>query len=173
MRRALALLLWTTACHDLTDPLPTTARRFTPPSVYARWWSMTQACSGIQGSLDRIVWYLVPGAATLDVAGHRWNGYFEPTYGGGRIVLAGASVMDGPLVRHEMLHALNPAGAHPRALFLARCGGVVACEDECIRDAGPPPAPGSALRRVPAESLAVAVRVDPLQPSASIDQGWF
>src|SRR5687767_13898568 len=50
------------ACSSLVDPdLPVNARQFTPPPVYARWWAMTQACSGLSGDLASVSWYVVPG----------------------------------------------------------------------------------------------------------------
>jgi hypothetical protein len=42
---ALLIMCVLGACNFLAAPLPSNAKVFTPPSVFARWWSMTQACS--------------------------------------------------------------------------------------------------------------------------------
>jgi hypothetical protein len=166
----LALILRLLACA-VTDPLPAMAQRFTPPSVYGRWWSMTESCSTISASFNVVEWFVVPSAQLFPHEGQDVAGYYDPRHH--RIVLAEAGQMDGALVRHEMLHAIIGGRGHPRSQFLGRCGGVVVCPETCIQDAGAPPIPGAALRRVPPESLQVAVQVDPAQPSASRDQGYF
>lgn len=166
----LAAVLRVAAC-TVVDPLPPSAERFSPPSVYGRWWSMTQACSGMMASFGAIEWYIVPSVQLFPHDGQDVAGYYDSRRN--RIVLAQAGQLDGPLVRHEMLHAINGLPGHPRSQFLGRCGGVVVCPATCIADAGAPPVPGSAVRRVPPESLQIAVQVDPAQPTASTNQGYF
>lgn len=51
------------ACRSITDPsLPVAAERFAPPPAYVRWWTITEACSGITRPLgDRLASFRVPG----------------------------------------------------------------------------------------------------------------
>ncbi len=153
-------------------PLPRDAVRFAPPPVYARWWTMTEACSGITRPLASVEFYRVHGAKTIWVpfkgdAG----GYYAPSHN--RIVLAGEYADDGATVRHEMLHALLQMPGHPRAQFLGRCGGVVYCDTACVADAGPRPAPSPAAVPVRPEALEVSAEVIPAVPSLAVDSGLF
>src|SRR5688500_4303804 len=126
------------ACGSLVDPdLPTNAEQFSPPPVYARWWAMPQACSGLSGDLAFVSWHVVPGASTVPLNGQLVDGYWSGA--SNRIVIAEKARLAGGKVRHEMLHALIKARGHPRGKFLADCGGVVACPVPCVSDAGPPP----------------------------------
>jgi hypothetical protein len=152
-------------CERITDPLlPSDAERFAPPPVYAQWWAITEACSGIVRPLEAVEFYRVPHAAVHtpddgDVAGY-WSAASN------RIVLAKSYVDDGRIVRHEMLHALVRGGGHPPAYFQGRCEGVVDCPTVGCRDAGPPPirAPSSAAL-LPVATL--DVRMDLLPNPAS------
>ena len=160
------------ACGSLVDPdLPSNAERFTPPPVYARWWAMTEACSGLSGDLASVSWFMVPGVSTIPLEGKAVEGYWS--LAGNRIVMAGAGRLAGGIVRHEMLHALMKAAGHPRARFLQDCGGVVTCTEVCISDAGPPPAPDPAAIQVGPEGLEVRVDVQPATPSRAVDEGFF
>lgn len=171
-RCSVSFLLAVAACDAATGiPFPSTAVRFTPPSIYREWWALTEACSGREASFAAVSWYVVPGAATIPET--RYNGYFYSA--GNRIVLAGAeeAQSDGELVRHEMLHAIIGKGGHPREMFVVRCGGVVACIDDCLVDGGPaPPAdPGSHV--VPPSAIEVTVSVVPTAPSSATWDGYF
>lgn len=160
------------ACGNLVDPdLPANAERFTPPPVYARWWSMTQSCSGLSGDLSAVTWFMVPGVSTVSLNGKAVEGYWS--LAGNRIVIAGAGRLSGGIVRHEMLHALMKAGGHPRAKFLNDCGGVVYCAEACISDAGPTPSPDPAAIQIGPEPLEVRVDVEPATPSRGVDDGFF
>jgi hypothetical protein len=132
---------------------------------------MTESCSGVNADFSSIRWYVVPDVQLFNFEGQGIAGYFDAKEH--LIVVAAAGQMFGPLVRHEMLHALLGVSGHPRSQFLGRCGGLVVCQSACIRDAGPPPVPGASLRRVAPESLQVKVSVEPVQPSGSIDLGYF
>lgn len=173
MRRQIALpFLCLVACSEATAPaLPPGARALAPPPVYRRWWMMAESCAARTGSFDAVRWYVVAGADSILLEGQGVGGYY--TAAGHRIVLAEGASLSGPLVRHEMLHALLGAGGHPRAEFLGRCGGVVACIEQCLRDAGPAPPADPAASRVSPSALAVGVSVDPAAPSAAQDGGWF
>lgn len=166
-------LLMLSGCRDLVDPpLPDNAELLTPPPVYSTWWSMVEACSGLQGSLSTITWYVVPGAPTIGSDGrNELAGYWSEA--SNRIVLAGAHSLEGGPVRHEMLHALLRVAGHPRSEFLGACEGVVDCQSACIADAGlPPPFDPSALR-VSEDDLELSITVSPTHPSATIDGGFL
>ena len=156
------------AC-SISASLPAGSAPLTPPAVYARWWSMTESCSGRTGALDAIHWYQVLGARTVDSKGEV-GGYWSRN--ANRIVVGGRAVLDGGLVRHEMLHAILREPGHRADEFLGRCGGVVACEEVCARDAGPTVAPANAVA-VTAESLEVRVVLDPAIPRSTVDDGSF
>jgi hypothetical protein len=169
---AVAAVAGLAACGDLVDPdLPANAEQFTPPPVYARWWSMTQSCSGLSGDLSAVTWFMVPGVSTVLLNGKAVEGYWS--LAGNRIVIAGAGRLSGAIVRHEMLHALIKVGGHPRAKFLDDCGGVVYCTEACISDAGPPPSPDPAAVQIGPEPLEVRVDVVPATPSRAVDDGFF
>jgi hypothetical protein len=160
------------ACTSLVDPdLPANGEQFTPPPVYARWWAMTQACSGLSGDLASVSWYVVPGVSAFPLQGQLVDGYWS--FAGNRIVIAETARLDGGKVRHEMLHALIKGRGHPRGKFLADCGGVVACAAGCVSDAGPPPQPDPAAVSMPPDSLEIEVLVDPQLPSPAQHGGFF
>ena len=139
--------------------------------MYRVWWEMTQACSGRTGKLSDIEWYVVPGATSLNVDGGDVAAYWSPDHN--TIVLAGESQMDGGIVRHEMLHSLLYGGGHPRALFLETCGGIVACNDACIDDAGPPPVPPFGTVHVPPDSIELGLEIQPPSPGGATLGGYF
>jgi hypothetical protein len=170
--RVIAVGLFLNGCTRIVDPpLDLTAIEFSPPPVYTRWWKMTEACSGRSGSLAAVTWYQIPGNTSLgpseDLPHANWSA------GSNRIVLAEESVLDGSLVRHEMLHALRQTSGHARSDFLERCGGVVRCSAACIADAGSPPRIDPATVAVTAKELAVAFEIIPTRPSALEDSGVF
>jgi hypothetical protein len=128
-------------------------------------------CSGRSAPLSRVSWYVVPGASTVEIDGERYAGYWSSS--GNAIVLAEAAMLDGPLVRHEMLHSLVEEAGHARGHFLERCGGVVACERRCVAEAEPlPPVPAS-MPRVGPDVLEVDVIVNPAAPSVGSYGGYF
>ncbi|HKP15984.1 MAG TPA: hypothetical protein VJT85_07965, partial [Gemmatimonadaceae bacterium] len=92
-----AVALLVTACTLPSEPrLPPDAVPWTAPARFALWWRMTEACSGRSGDLRSIQWYVVPHAQMIEVAGERYHGYTFASPG--RIVLADAHRLDGPLV---------------------------------------------------------------------------
>lgn len=112
---------------EITAPFPfpfESLRPYSPPiRPYTLWWEIVEECSGRTASLADVSWYtsqpgqsLVVGSDTLDGA------WFK---NGNRIALVRG---DGPIVRHEMLHAILRDGTHPSAIFAGRCGGYVAFE---------------------------------------------
>lgn len=157
------------ACARLTDPpLPSSARALAVPSVYPRWWSMTEACSGLTGALDAVSWYVVPDELGLQ-RDEGTRGYWSMA--SNRIVLVAQDTLDGGGVRHEMLHALIRTGGHPRAQFLERCAGTVDCEAACIADAGPAPATDPQAARVAPDSVAVTTEILLAPPTGSSGDG--
>lgn len=132
-----AVVAATTSCTDLFGPsLPSGAVVLDPlPAEYAGWWSLTERCSGLQGRLSDVRWYLVPEVEALPGQDRAAGQYQSADH---RVVFAEPYVRDGFIVRHEMLHALGAHG-HTRALFRERCGGVVGCGERCRADAGTDP----------------------------------
>jgi hypothetical protein len=143
-------------------PLPPDAELFAPPGVYSTWWNMTQACSGLTGSLGAVTWYktsqVLHDVGTGDVIIGYW------TAGSNRIVMLTSAMLDGGAVRHEMLHSLIGQGGHPRSQFLGKCAGTVDCERGCITDGGPYPPPPESPIHVPGDSIDLTVEVQPTNP---------
>jgi hypothetical protein len=168
-----AAVLGLAACGDsiVDPPLPSDAQVFSPPGVYSTWWSMTQACSGLTGSLAAVTWYKtdeeVHDVNTGDVVLGYWSGASN------RIVLTTTSVLDGGTVRHEMLHALLRVRGHPRNQFLGKCAGTVPCEGPCIQDGGPYPTPPEVPIHVTSASIDLTVDVEPRNPTPAQDDGFF
>jgi hypothetical protein len=157
------------ACDLITGPLPPGAERFAPPAVYARWWAMTEACSGHSGDMAEVDWYRVPGSRFMrggEWVGGYWNRYTN------RIVLAEGGIEHGPMVRHEMLHALVRGDGHPRSQFLGNCASLVSCEGICVDDAGRWHLPRQDYVILPPESLGVISRAE-LLPRESDGERWF
>jgi hypothetical protein len=140
--------------------------------VYARWWSLVESCSGLQGSLSAVSWYQVPGSATVARSTDEVAGYW--VLAENRIVLGGEAMLDGSVVRHEMLHALvRQARGHPREYFLNRCSGLVVCGSSCVKDAGPAPTIDATVPRVASDVLKLFVAIEPSLPSTAVDDGVF
>jgi hypothetical protein len=132
---------------------------------------MTEACSGMTGSLRGITWFRTGQALHAFPSGDPLGGYWSPV--GNRIVLTNALALDGGVVRHEMLHALLRKGGHPRNQFLGKCMGTVLCPDACIRDAGPYPHPAETPIHVTGDSIAITLDIEPRNPSSAYDGGFF
>jgi hypothetical protein len=170
-----AAILGLVACDrlvGLVDPMfPSDAQEFSPPSVYSTWWNMTQACSGLTGSLDAVTWFKTDqslrDSRTGEPAGGYWNSFTN------RIVLTTAVMLDGGSVRHEMLHSLLRKGGHPRNQFLGKCEGTVVCQGSCIRDAGPYQWPPETPIHVRGDSLDITLDIEPRNPNSAHDGGLF
>lgn len=156
------------SCGLSTAPLPPNAQAFAPPAVYARWWAMTEACSGHSGDFAAVRWYRAPGFV-VTVNGKDASGYWSLNRN--RIVLTDEIADDGAAVRHEMLHALLRVGDHPRAQFLGACASLVDCQGSCVTDAGPWHAP-SKYTVVPPDSIDLAASAT-LQPPEADGQRWL
>ncbi|MEO6528813.1 MAG: hypothetical protein ABIP93_19505 [Gemmatimonadaceae bacterium] len=140
------------ACELTTEPLPTDAVLFEPPAVYARWWKMTEACSGRSGDLAALRWYRVQ-SSSVTYNRRSFAGFWSANENW--IVLARGQDDNGAAVRHEMLHALIQGSGHPRAEFLEACASLVACSSECIADGEPWRAPQQEYVVFPPDSLEV------------------
>jgi hypothetical protein len=156
------------SCELPMAPLPPDAIPLAPPAAYRLWWQMVEACSGRSGSLDQVRWYHVPDARTISLDGKEVGGYWVSH--DDVIVLAGRSVQDGALVRHEMLHALSNRG-HTREYFLDRCQGVVACTGSCLTEAGGRAVPPADAPEIAPTELRLSLDVAPPRPSFSADSG--
>jgi hypothetical protein len=154
------------ACTWPTD-LPSSATPLTPPSIYARWWTMTEACSGHTRDFNAIRWYHTPGS-TVQLNGADVSGFYS--HSGHYVVVTDAMVDNGAGVRHEMLHALLDVVGHPRDQFLGACEDVVNCGGPCALDAGAwaPPAPYVSLS---VDSMNVSSDVQ-LLPRETDGQRW-
>lgn len=165
------LLTLLVACdQEALAPFPSNAIALSPPARYAAWWQLTEACSGLTGSLAAVHWYVVPNTNEFSLEGQGVNGAWYQD--GNRIALGDSEILDGPLVRHEMLHALLQSGNHPRNEFLANCSDIVVCIDRCVSDAGGPPDTSDAAPILRRDSLTYSLLVVPSTFSAAADSGW-
>jgi hypothetical protein len=164
----LVVLCGLEACSLIAAPLPQDAEAFEPPAVYARWWAMTQTCSGRSANMADVRWYRVPGSSFI-AKGQEAAGYASRY--ANRIVLAEDHIEQGPIVRHEMLHLLLRAAGHPRAPFLGSCAALVLCEGSCIDDAGRWQIPWHDYDILPPESLDLSSHAE-LLPPESDGQRW-
>jgi hypothetical protein len=172
-RLGLALLAFVAgiSCGHLTDPaLPPDAEAFVAPAVYARWWAMMESCSGLRGSLNQIHWFATPSPLQNPENKEEYiEGYWSRA--SNRVVLISNDTVDGGTVRHEMLHALIRTGGHPRSMFLQKCGGLVDCGLDCVREAGPATPVVAGTPEVLPAQMEVTSEVSPASPSAQIDGG--
>lgn len=171
----LALML-DVSCRAATEPsFPSNAVRFDPPPVYQLWWNVVESCSGAHGDFSSVKFYEEPGQMTATAGSESANAYWFAS--GDRIVVGGLNEFDGPVIRHEMLHALlgpNPGGnGHPHAYFAQRCGGIVHCEGTCLTDDGPLPVTDPSAPVVSPSVLDVSVSVQPTPFDPSLYGGWM
>jgi len=171
VRASLLALVAGISCGHLTDPsLPGNAQLLIPPPVYAEWWAMVESCSGLSASLENIQWYSTtsllrdPNDNDEAIAGY-WS------LASNRIVLYTNDTIAGAIVRHEMLHALIRSAGHPRWAFLQACGGVVACLEACVRDAGPAASPDPGTPTIAPSELEVTSALSPATPSSLLNEG--
>ncbi|MCY7378198.1 MAG: hypothetical protein LH467_02525 [Gemmatimonadaceae bacterium] len=163
------VLVWgVSLCCSLTAPLPPDAHPIEPPAIFARWWAMTEGCSGRTGALAAVRWYRAPGSS-VPIDGVQAAGYWSSRYN--RIVLPEEMVDNGLVVRHEMLHALARNDTHSRADFLDACASVVDCRGGCVDDGGPWNAPQRDYLVLPPDSLDIASEARVLPPESD-GQRW-
>jgi hypothetical protein len=157
----------------MTDPIsfPSAAVEIAPPVPYARWWALTEACSGRSAPFSGVRWFVAPRSAML-LDGEQYSGYWFAD--GNRIVLESSALHSGEVVRHEMLHALMQIGSHPRVDFVDRCGGIVAFGDGLhIEPTAWLPRPGPTSPVLSPTDLPVSVALSPGQPTVGLpDSSW-
>lgn len=151
--------------------LPADAAQFSPPPVYSTWWQMTEACSGLTGSLAAVTWYKTDEVVHDTHSGDVIAGFWVP--GSNQIVLNSTVMLDGGIVRHEMLHALRQKGGHPRDQFLGKCAGTVDCEEACIADGGTYPTPPETPLNVSGDGIDISLQISPATPARNVDEGRF
>lgn len=173
LKVGLLVASFTTSACDLVDPwLAPGATKFTPPPVYERWWSMVESCSGLSRPIHTVPFYVVRGANEVPLEnGDQVGGYWSPA--GDLIVLAELYQLHGPVVRHEMLHAMLQRTGHPRETFIGRCAGIMACGPTCLSDAGPATVSTASAARVQSSHLVLGIDVSPEVPRSSEDGGFF
>ncbi len=120
------LIALVAGCGDATGPeadLPAGAVGFAPPAIYAEWFSRTEACSNLGGSMQSIDFFVVPGTTGFTTGGDDLTraGRWVRVNGRDRIILAGAFQNHEMVVRHEMLHAIRGKAGHPTELFEQQC----------------------------------------------------
>lgn len=113
-------LLVAGACEQSLAPV--NARPASALSSYDAWWRETEACSGLNGDLQRVEWFTVPadsdgGFWCEDGPDHTCAGEWMAPHS---IFLAGPSpgypegyAADEWTVKHEMLHDLVGVPGHP------------------------------------------------------------
>lgn len=171
LRAAATLLLacGQTSCRLIAAPLQPGAVPFPLPAVYARWWGMTEACSGHSRDMRSIEWYRVPGPGFAR-RGQSVAGYYSTfTH---RLVIAAGYEKAGDVVRHEMLHAILQTSGHPRSEFLGACASVVVCQANCKKDAGPWRPPRSGFVVLPPDSFEISSHAELLPREADGDR-WL
>lgn len=164
---SLAAVVVLLAGCDATAPLPPGAKPIQPLANYGRWWSMVETCSGVGRSMGDITWYSVAGNRIETSSGYVTGLYRVRS---DELILADAYLLDGPTVRHEMLHAILDRESmphHPREYFIEKCAGVVSCNVPCVQSSDPPPNfSGVEVESTPA-ALELSVVIDSARFSAS------
>ena len=178
-RRASSLVLFAalaqTACVVPTEAptFPAGAVEYQAPPVYRLWWNLVESCSGLSGDFSAVRFYDEPGVTIATAGADSANGYW---FGDGNRILVGQERMyEGPLLRHEMLHALlgrAEGSGHPRQYFIDRCGGVVHCQGACLTNDPAPPAPDPSAPQVQPSDMRMDVRVDPSPFDSTTYDGW-
>jgi hypothetical protein len=110
--RRLALLLATGCGGDAFAPVGN-VERFTPPPDYRTWYAETEACTGLQGNYDDIVWWLADSLEAphgSELVTGTWTAPHT-------IVFRRGYQGDVWVVRHEMIHDLLQTTAHPSPPF--------------------------------------------------------
>jgi hypothetical protein len=164
---ASCVLLW--SCDSITaPPFPSNdVRAIQPLARYSLWWEEVQECAGRKGDFASIHWYETRSGPVV-VDGKTYDGYWWED--GNRIALADR--YRGPIVRHEMLHAILRRGDHPLDMFAGRCEGVVAFD--APESYGVNPLLAAQAKTVAAEStLAVSIGPEPVIPRLSQYGGCF
>ena len=124
------LPLWCAACHDYLAPTDAAPAAVAIPvsSEYRRWWGELENCIGRHAPLAA-QFYVVPEGEPLtdprtgQAAEGLWIGHGDGP-GSGDILVRARGRHRGPMLKHEMLHAILYSGDHhdPPWLLGGRCG---------------------------------------------------
>ena len=158
-----AILVAVAGCALVADDtdFPSSAMPLAPPPEFRVWWEVVESCSGRSGRFDAVGWFQ---ANELTVRGEVALGAWFSR--GNRIALVGSESFFGPLVRHEMLHAILQDGDHPSEYFQSRCADIVACSRDCTGIA----VPGD-MRPISLSDADVSIKAFPHTPSISGHKG--
>ena len=169
----LALVALIAGCSNPAGPpFPDDAVPLVLPAPFRHWWTLTERCSGLTGDFASVRWFLVR-RPTFDVRDDRYDAFWYQS--GNRIVVAEPYLLNGGVIRHEMLHAILQRGSHPLDQFTDRCGGVVSFGDDLRRlPASEQALPDASAPIIPSASLLVTGEVSPQPVSAGApDSGWI
>jgi hypothetical protein len=152
-------------CRDVFEPeFPPSAVAVPAPPEYRVWWEVVESCSGRTAPFNTVTWYRAPIGSGLSVNGESAAGAWFVS--GNRIVIGDGWKGSGPLVRHEILHAILRTGLHPREQFRGSCEDEVICGRDCTTEMV---LPGAIL--LPVERLEVSAELFPESPSLRRDLG--
>lgn len=127
LSRVVLCCLALAGCHSESD-FPLSAVPFAPPAQFRAWWEIVESCSGRRARFDDVKWFQVLSGEILVQGESAVGAWFAD---GNRIALLGEGDYSGPLVRHEMLHAILGSGKHSTDYFEEKCGDVVVCGRVC------------------------------------------
>lgn len=145
---------------------PGGAERIAERPEYVLWWKLVEDCAGRRRRMN-VQWYSTNGEL-IQSGDALAAGLFRPYPD--RIALIDPS--DGPVARHEMLHAILERDGHPLDFFAARCGGIVDFKPPA--NFGTSEADQATAVPTPIDSaLRISIRTIPETPSQSLFGGKF
>jgi hypothetical protein len=120
LRRAVVIAFLSSVTAGCSDPFapPAGSAPFVPPGVYEVAWQDVEACSGLQGDLHRISWFLTPGVFSCTGETGQCDGLWHPPHDIYVTQFAAAdSISNYRVVKHEMLHDLLGGGSNHPPVF--------------------------------------------------------
>ncbi len=121
----LPLLVFAFGCSIIDPSPPTVPNGAVPllfvPANYEAWFAKTVKCSGVDGRMEPIEWFVVPNVSQFATSNGEKVGMWERRGNHVRIVIAGSYLQHEMVIRHEMLHHLLDAAGHPPEYFSTRC----------------------------------------------------
>ena len=110
------VLLTSVACSALVETTVDNPRPFDPPAAFVEWWLEMESCSGLEGPIERVSWFVADGLTTnRKLVLGRWDPPHDIT------ILAGLTE-DRSLVQHEILHDLLGGDPDHRDPAWEACG---------------------------------------------------
>lgn len=118
-----AFVALATSCSTVSpsDSLPVGAVPMEAPVLYQQWWEATEACAALDGSFERVEWFVVPGASSFPTEAGEKVGLWVKSGERRQIIVAEGYLEHEMVVRHEMLHDLLSREGHPEPYFAERC----------------------------------------------------